>query len=107
MRYGQAVLQCRQDPASFRPQEETMRFGPLAELCRCWPDAGAVERVSERTGAIIPYGIMIRTFPEGTDPDFFRSPVDRKRGVVPWRAPRKDGEDDLVDSEAEGNGNDY
>jgi hypothetical protein len=26
---------------------------------------------------------------------------------VPWRAPRKDGEDDLVDSEAEGNGNDY
>jgi hypothetical protein len=75
-RYGQAVLQCRQDPDSFLTQGQTMAFPHSAVLCHTWPNKRTVERVSEQTGNIIPYGIMIRTFAEGADPQFFRSPVD-------------------------------
>jgi hypothetical protein len=38
-----------------------------------------------QTGNIIPYGLMIRTFAEGENPEFFRSPVDN-RAMVPWYA---------------------
>jgi len=84
-RYGQAVLQCRQDPASFETQGQTMKFEDHEQLCHTWRDVRTVERISKQTGNIMPYGIVIRTFACGDEPPvFFRSPIDHD-DMVPWK----------------------
>jgi hypothetical protein len=76
------VVQCRQNPKSFKTQQETMKFelemkGHLARNC---PDVdlGAIEWKSAANLGAIPYGLLVRVWPTGADPDIgaYTSPVD-------------------------------
>ena len=76
------ALQCRQQPGSFRTQGETMRFerewpGHLARTCP-HVDLKHIEWLSDITTAAIPYGLLVRVWPDGHDPDaeVYKSPVD-------------------------------
>ena len=77
------ALQCRQKPHSFHTQRETMRFeqewpGHLRWTC---PHVNLkhIEWKSDVNMAAIPYGLMVRVWPDGADPDadVYKSPVDR------------------------------
>lgn len=76
------VLQCRQNPGTFTAQGETMGFtsrmpGHLEQHC---PNVNLteIEWKTEADRAVIPYGLLLRVWPEGADPDAaaYTSPVD-------------------------------
>lgn len=76
------VLQCRQKPSSFREQGETMGFRRSApqHLATHCPHTKheAIERLSEVPSGTIAYGLLVRTWRKGQDPEAaaYRSPVD-------------------------------
>ena len=75
------ALQCRQLPGSYEAQGETMRFsswpGHLASTCP-HTNLQTVEWKSERNIGTIPYGILVRVWPWGNDPEEreYSSPID-------------------------------
>ena len=75
------ALQCRQQPRSYEAQGETMRFsewpGHLERTCP-HTDLKTVEWKSERNVGAIPYGILVRVWPYGRDPEEteYSSPID-------------------------------
>ena len=76
------VLQCRQKPGTNRRQGETMGFerswpGHLRQSCP-HVDLGEIEWMSNVRAGAIPYGLLIRTWRKGHDPDQegYKSPVD-------------------------------
>jgi hypothetical protein len=77
------ALQCRQKPGSFRTQGETMAFGRTwpGHLARTCPhvDLGHIEWLGDQSHMVIPYGLLIRVWPTGADPEAeaYKSPVDR------------------------------
>lgn len=74
----QVVLQCRQKPGSFRIQAETMNFRQQGRHDLC-PHVSAeeVEWVTEQRKTLIPYGLLVRTYPRDRPPErYFASPVD-------------------------------
>ncbi|CAK0826770.1 unnamed protein product [Prorocentrum cordatum] len=81
-RMFQVVLQCRQEPGTFDVQAETMNFKTRwnnTDLCPHvkWTE---IEWVSKRRKTIVPYGLLIRTFPSDSPPEqYYRSPVDKGR----------------------------
>ncbi len=75
---GSIVLQCLQKPNTFREQKQTMGFAPD----RVWEhvDQAQIERMTDATNAIIPYGILLRTFAAGGADSLqseYSSPVDK------------------------------
>ena len=75
------VLQCRQKPGTFRTQGETMAFGRWpGHLERTCPhvNLGEIEWLTDVSHAAIPYGLLVRVWPTGADPegDVYKSPVD-------------------------------
>jgi hypothetical protein len=76
------VVQCRQSPKSFKAQKETMDFelemkGHLARNCP-GVDPRAMEWKSDANSGLIPYGLLVRVWSTGADPDAgaYVSPVD-------------------------------
>jgi hypothetical protein len=85
------VLQCRQQPGSFRTRAETMRFSTempnyLAQECP-HVDPGAIEWLSDAHVSTLPYGLLIRTFEAFADTNSqsveYSSPLD---SLCPWFA---------------------
>jgi hypothetical protein len=81
--HASIALQCRQKPASFRTQGETMGFerswpGHLARTCP-HVDLDHIEWLSDTNAAAIPYGLLVRVWPTARDPDaeVYKSPVDQ------------------------------
>ena len=75
------ALQCRQQPESYTAQGQTMKFsqwpGHLESTCS-HADLGTVEWKSGRNVGAIPYGILVRVWPWGNDPEEreYSSPID-------------------------------
>lgn len=76
------VLQCRQNPGTFTAQGETMGFGSRmpGHLKKHCPNVNLaeIEWKTEADRAVIPYGLLVRVWPSGADPeaDAYKSPVD-------------------------------
>lgn len=78
------MLQCRQKPSVTKTQAETMNFkaklGLHHRVCR-HVGMNAIECTTASTGSIIPTGVLVRVWKDGTEPDLanpyhYRSPVD-------------------------------
>ena len=81
------MVQCRQDPQAAKTQSETMNFaeklGPDHRVCR-HVGMDVIECTTAATGSIIPTGLLVRVWRDGSEPDIhnpqhYRSPVDTKR----------------------------
>mmetsp|Transcript_58419 Transcript_58419/g.153890 ORF Transcript_58419/g.153890 Transcript_58419/m.153890 type:complete len:290 (-) Transcript_58419:297-1166(-) len=82
---GQTVLQCRQQPGTYRMQGETMGFRSRWNqqvLCLALPDQSQVEWTTEVRAGVVPYGLLVRVFEPGSLPDNFESPVDNGRSGI-------------------------
>eukprot|EP00729_Bicosta_minor_P009404 gene9404-107_t len=84
---GSIVVQCRQNPATFEKQGETMAFkrkmsGHLEKNCPN-VDLAEIEWKTEADRAVIPYGLLVRVWQKGKDPEAkaYSSPVD---GTGKW-----------------------
>lgn len=81
------AVQCRQNPATFKKQGETMKFerempGHLQNHCPN-VDLAEIEWKTEADRAVIPYGLLVRVWQKGKDPEAtaYSSPVD---GITKW-----------------------
>lgn len=79
---GSIAVQCRQNPATFEKQGETMAFerempGHLEKHCP-HVDLAEIEWKTEADRAVIPYGLLVRVWQKGKDPEAtaYSSPVD-------------------------------
>jgi hypothetical protein len=79
---GSIAMQCRQAPGTFTSQGETMGFARsmpdhLVQLCPN-VDLGRIEWLTKANTSIIPYGLLVRVWPAGSDPEreAYSSPVD-------------------------------
>jgi hypothetical protein len=67
---GQLVLQCRQQPESFRIQQETMKFKqrwPSHTICP-HTSSDIIEWLSKSCNGTIPYRLLLRVFPQQPQP---------------------------------------
>jgi len=74
----QVAFQCRQQPNSFTKQRETMGFarsGRQHELCPL-VKREEMEWKTTRRQTVMPYGLVVRTYPMSRPPACFSSPVD-------------------------------
>eukprot|EP00729_Bicosta_minor_P002385 gene2385-2137_t len=79
---GSIAVQCRQNPATFEKQGETMAFkrkmpGHLEKHCP-HVDLAEIEWKTEADRAVIPYGLLVRVWQKSKDPEAtaYSSPVD-------------------------------